>query len=96
VTASSLKVHLWGSGIFSYAGRWAVADSFDELTPEREIPLNPLSESLKIPYPSAPTWERPNTGIKTLQTAEYRTRNIEYRSDTFMILRFLVLLFDIQ
>ena len=28
---------------------------------------------------------------ETLGTAEYRTRNIEYRSDPFMILRFLVL-----
>ena len=27
---------------------------------------------------------------------EYRTRNLEYRSDYFIILRFVILLFDIQ
>ena len=32
---------------------------------------------------------------ETFRTAEYRTGNIEYRSDPFMILRFLALLFNI-
>jgi hypothetical protein len=30
-----------------------------------------------------------------IRTAEYRTRNFEYRSDSLIILRFLVLLFDL-
>jgi hypothetical protein len=33
--------------------------------------------------------------LPPLRTAEYRTRNFEYLSDHFTILRFLVLLFDL-
>ena len=37
-----------------------------------------------------------SSGIPFRQTAECRTRNFEYRSNYFIILRFFVLLFDIR